>query len=72
MYVITDLCHLGCVDPGHTHVLLLNHVHMLFSSLYDRCLDLTTADTGVPGPSNWALWDSAHGFTGSSVEQQEE
>lgn len=36
------------------------------------CLDLTAADTGVSGPSNWAVWGSAHGFTGSSVEQKKE
>lgn len=35
-------------------------------------VDSTAADTGVPGPSDWAVWGSAHGFTGSSVEQQEE
>lgn len=36
------------------------------------CLDLTAADPGVPGSSNWAVWGSAHGFTGRSVEQKKE
>lgn len=36
------------------------------------CLDLTAADPGVSSSSNWAVWSSAHGFTGRSVEQKEE
>lgn len=34
------------------------------------CLDITAADPGVLGSSNWAVWGSTHGFTGRSVEQK--
>lgn len=57
-----------------TYFLLFSHVHILIwniSSIHGVCSDLAAADTGVPGPSEWAVWCSAHGFTGSSVEQQE-
>lgn len=61
-----------CLHRSFYLALCIFYYGKLYVFAVCACIDPTATNTGVSGTSNWAVWGSGHGFTGSSVEQQEE
>lgn len=58
-------------NPNPLNIYLLNLGQIIQFVVHDS-VDLTAAHPGFLGSSYWAVWSSAHGFTGGSVEQKKE
>lgn len=72
-YIHADfLCAYRYIFSPIYQYICINYYGLFLLFMMRAYLDLTAADPGVPGSSNWAVWGSAHGFTGRSVEQKKE